>query len=167
MCSVLFVCISSKDAKCYPIRINDVWLDSLLNMYFTCNRHAMKLYLTQMFFVSFPLIIIVNCVPRVSLDGALSHEVCVFNCQRFQKFDPSWYSACLCIVVPVGGPYASGALSAFVRVSRQQKTYCHVLCVTLCHVWIFFSCRINNFQVQVQVQVQGAPLTCGRLRHPC
>ena len=57
--------------------MNDVWLNNLLNMYFTCNRHAMKLYLTQMFF-SFPLIIIVNCVPRVSLDGALSHEVCVF-----------------------------------------------------------------------------------------
>ena len=31
MCSLLFVCISSKDAKCNPIRINDVWLNNLLN----------------------------------------------------------------------------------------------------------------------------------------
>ena len=87
MCSLLFVCISSKDVKCYPIRVNDVWLNILSNMYFTCNRHAMKL---------------------------------------------------ICIVVAVGGPYASGALSAFVRVSRQKKTYCHVFCVILCHVCIFF-----------------------------
>ena len=69
---------------------------------------------------------------------ALCPMKCVcLTCQRFQKFDPSWYSACLCIVVSVGGPYASGALSAFVRVSRQKK-YCHVFCVILCHVCIFF-----------------------------
>ena len=63
------------------------------------------------------------------------------TCQRSQKLDTSWYSACLCIVVPVGGPYAGGALSAFVRVSRQQKTYYHVLFVILCHVCIFLSTK--------------------------
>ena len=83
--------------------------------------------------------------------------VCL-TCQRFQKFDPSWYSACLCIVVPVGGPYASGVLSAFVMVSRQQKRYCHVLCVIWPLMFVFFSCRINNFQVQVQVQLEFASL---------
>ena len=98
--------------------------------------------------------VIVNCVPCISPDGALSHEVCVcLTCQRTQKFDTSWYSACLCIVVPLGGPYVSGALSAFVRVSRQQKTHCHVVFVILCHV-CNFSCQINNFQVQVLVQVR-------------
>ena len=63
-----------------------------------------------------------------------------FNCQRSPKFDTSWYKPCLClcIVVPMGRPYASGVLSAFLRVSRQQKTYSHVLFVVLCHVCIFF-----------------------------
>ena len=65
-------------------------------------------------------------------------ECVCLTCQRSQKFDISWYSACLCIVVPIGGTHASGALSAFVRVSWQQKTYCHVLFVILCHVGIFF-----------------------------
>ena len=39
-------------------------------------------------FVSFPLIIIVNCVPRVSLYGALSYEVCVFNLPTLPKVWP-------------------------------------------------------------------------------
>ena len=91
------------------------------------------------------------CAPRKSRWRSVPWSVCVcLTCQRSQKFDTSWYSACLCILVPVGGPYAGGALSAFVRVPRQQKTYCHVLFVILCHVCIF-SCQINNFQVQVQV----------------
>ena len=115
MCSLLFVCISSKDAKCYPIRINDVWLNNLLNMYFTCNRHAIKLYLTQMF--------------------------CFFS--------PHYYCQ-LCA-------------------PDNKKAYCHVLFVILCHVCIF-SCQINNFQVQVQVNALASNfswiiLKCGNGIH--
>ena len=83
-------------------------------------------------------------MPRVCLDGALSHELCGFNLPALPKFDTSWYSACLWIVVPASGPYASGALGAVVRVSRQRETYCRVLFVILCYV-CNFSCRINNF----------------------
>ena len=97
---------------------------------------------------------------------ALCPMKCVcLTCQRFQKFDPSWYSACLCIVVAVGGPYASGALSAFVRVSRQKKKPV-MYSVWYCVMFVFFSCRINNFQVQVQVQVHPIIITANTSDHP-
>ena len=86
-------------------------------------------------------------MPRVSLDGALSHEVCVcLTCQRSQKFDTSWYSACSCIVVPVGDPYASGALSAFVRVSRQQQKHTVMYSLWYCVMFVFFLVKYTIFK---------------------
>ena len=154
--SLLFVCISSKDAKCFLIRFNYVWLNNLLNMYFACNRHAM--YLTQLFLFRIPSLLCQLCVPRKSRWCSVPWNVGGWLiCQRSQKFDTSLCSACLCIVVPTGGPYASGALSAFVRVSRQQKnTYYCVFCGITS--FLYFFCQINNFQVQVQVQAGGAEI---------
>ena len=131
MCSLLFVCISSKDAKCYPIRINDVWLNSLLNMYFTCNRHAMKLYLTKMFFVSVPLIIIVNCVPRVSLDGALSHEVCVFNLPTLPKVWPFMVQCLFMHCSTHGWPLRKRCAQ---RLCKGLPTTKNILSCTLCDI---------------------------------
>ena len=114
-CSLPFVCISYKDSNVFPVQFNDVWLNNLLNIYFTCNRHAMKLCLTQLFLFLFP---------------SVPWSVCVcLTSQRSQKVDTSWYSAHLCMVVPMGDPYASGTLSAFARVSRRQK---HTV---MCSLW--------------------------------
>ena len=71
--------------------------------------------------------------PCVCVNGTLSHEVhvCVcLTCQCSWKIDTSWYSAFLCIVAPMSGPYASDALSTFVRVSWGLKIYKIVTWVT-------------------------------------
>ena len=53
------------------------------------------------------------------------------------------HGACSCTVVYLGGSYASGALSAFVRVSRH-KTLC-VYHLSHCFLLVFVFCLINIF----------------------
>ena len=53
------------------------------------------------------------------------------------------HGACSCTVVYVGGSYASGALSAFVRVSRH-KTLC-MYHFSHCFLLVFVFCLINIF----------------------
>ena len=53
------------------------------------------------------------------------------------------HGACSCTVVYLGGSYASGALSAFVRVSRH-KTLC-MYHLSHCFLLVFVFCQINIF----------------------
>ena len=53
------------------------------------------------------------------------------------------HGACSCTVVYLGGSYASGALSAFVRVSRH-KTLC-MYQLSHCFLLVFVFCLINIF----------------------
>ena len=53
------------------------------------------------------------------------------------------HGACSCTVVYLGGSYASGALSAFVRVSRH-KTLC-MYHLSHCFLLVFVFCLINIF----------------------
>ena len=64
------------------------------------------------------------------------------------------HGACSCTVVYLGGSYASGALSAFVRVSRH-KTLC-VYHLSHCFLLVFVFCLINIFfKFKFKFQVQG------------
>ena len=78
-----------------------------------------------------------------------------FGCiyQNYAAKMPAFHvhGACSCTVVYLGGSYASGALSAFVRVSRH-KTSC-MYHLSHCFLLVFVFCLINIFRVQVQVQV--------------
>ena len=77
----------------------------------------------------------------------------------FLCYDPKLtlhgHSACSCIMISMGGSYASGALSAFLRVSRHN-TFCYVLICQLVSCLYLFLLSNKHFQVQVQVCTANA-----------
>ena len=89
--------------------------------------------------------IAVNGVLLENLEGALSYEIILTL--------PHWFKihvhcACSCIVVYMGGSYASGALSAFKGSSNKK-----FLWFTICHIvssLLSFSCHMNNSKVDSQ-----------------
>ena len=153
MCSLLFVCISSKDAKCYPIRINDVWLDNLLNMYFTCNRHAMRLYLTQMFCFFSPHYCCQLCAPRKSRWRSVLWSVCVFNLPTLPTV---WHFMVQCLSMHCstrGWPLRKRCSQRLCKGLPTTKKHTVMYSLWYCVMFVFFSFKINNFQVQVQVRI--------------
>ena len=150
MCTLLFVWISSEGAKCYLIRISDVWLDNLLYMYFSCNRHAMKLYLTPMFLCHSSYYYCQLCAQRKSRWRSVPWSVCVFNLPTLPKV---WHFMVQCLFMHCstrGWPFRKLCAQRLCNGLPTKKTYCHVLFVILCHVCMF-SCQINHFQVHGQV----------------
>ena len=77
-------------------------------------------------------------MPRVSLDGALSHEVCVFNLPTLPKVWPFMVQCLFMHCSTRGWPLRKRCAQRLCKGLPTNKTYCHVLCVILCHVCIFF-----------------------------
>ena len=147
ICRILCVCLHflHRCQYCHT-RFNAlVWLN--VNMYLISHRHIIWPYrsclLTQLFCSPH----YVNCVPRVCLEGALPNGVLSFwlhipnSCS--QNVSTSCARCCSCTVVYLGGSYASGALSAFVRVFRH-KTLC-MYHLSHCLLLVFVFCLINIF----------------------
>ena len=153
-CSLLFVCISSNDAKCLPIWFNVVWLNNLLSMYFILIAVLWNCILHSCFCFIPPYFYYVNCVPRVCLYGALPHEVCVclLNLPTLPK---DWHFTVQCLFMHCsthGWPLTQAVRSVPLSGSADNKNR-HIPFVVFCHVCIWFSCQIKHSQVQGQVQV--------------
>ena len=92
---------------------------------------------------------------RVSLDGALFHEVCVFNLPTLPKVWPFMVQCLFMHCSTHGWPLRKRCAQRLCKVLPTKKT--NILSCTLCDIvscLYFFSCRKNNFQVQVQVQIK-------------
>ena len=93
-------------------------------------------------------------MPSLSLDGALSHEVCVFNLPTLPKV---WYFMVQCLFMHCsapGWPLRKQCTQRLCKGLPTTKKHTVMYSVWYCVMYVLFSCQINNFQVQVQVQVK-------------
>ena len=139
----------------------------------------MKLHSTYLFFVLFcfvfrPHYYYISYVSRMSkwrsISGSSYIYIYNFDSPTRPKIYTSWFNACSCIGRPLGGPYSSGALGAFVKVSGKcdqtalwiVQSVCLFVFPSVCHTFLtMFSSSYHHdifrsyYQWQMMQKVKG------------
>ena len=180
---VLFiVCIFHGRQGC-PIRFTVIWFDDILTMYFNCYRCAIKSWWSCIQHIFFWFCFVLFCFSP----SLLLYQLCVsyvkmtlyprkfvyiynFDSPTRPKIYTSWFNACSCIGRPLGGPYSSGALGAFVKVSGKcdqtalwiVQSVCLSVFPSVCHTFLtMFSSSYHHeifrsyYQWQMMQKVKG------------